>query len=125
MATPEADPIDAYAAAQTVAAGRADIVPKTHDGAAESLRVLHNARTCRRQGTYPGDPSDPQPAHHRPDALRAQLRGLAASDLIATCSHLRPTGDLATPMAAAKFTCAAWPADTRIWTTKSPTTTPS
>ncbi|MFE5681561.1 transposase [Streptomyces erythrochromogenes] len=41
----KSDPIDAYAAAEAVASGRAGIVPKTHAGAAGGLRVLHNART--------------------------------------------------------------------------------
>jgi transposase len=35
----KSDPIDAYAAAQAVASGRANIIPKAHDGAAESLRI--------------------------------------------------------------------------------------
>jgi transposase len=100
----KSDPIDAYAAAQTVAAGRADIVPKAHDGAAESLRVLHNARTSAVKARTQAINQIRSLLITAPDTLRAQLRGLAATDLIATCSRLRPAGDLATPMAAAKFT---------------------
>ncbi len=93
----KSDPIDAYAAAQTVAAGRADIVPKAHDGAAESLRVLHNARTSAVKARTQAINQIRSLLITAPDALRAQLRGLATADLIATCSRLRPADDLAHP----------------------------
>lgn len=40
----KSDPIDAYAAAQAVASGRADSVPKSRDGIVESIRCLRVAR---------------------------------------------------------------------------------
>lgn len=98
------DPIDAYAAAQAVASGRANIIPKAHDGAAESLRILHNARTSAVKARTQAINQIRSLMITAPDALRAQLRGLVRADLITTCARLRPAADLAGPAAAAKFT---------------------
>jgi transposase len=40
----KSDPVDAYAAAEAVASGRADSVPKSRDGIVESIRCLRVAR---------------------------------------------------------------------------------
>jgi transposase len=96
----KSDPIDAYAAAS----GRANIIPKAHDGAAESLRILHNARTSAVKARAQAINQIRSLMVTAPDALRAQLRGLVRADLITTCARLRPAADLAGPAAAAKFT---------------------
>jgi hypothetical protein len=40
----KSDPLDAYAAADAVLAGRARTVPKAMDGIVESIRAVHLAR---------------------------------------------------------------------------------
>ncbi|MEV6055143.1 IS110 family transposase [Streptomyces sp. NPDC052107] len=100
----KSDPIDAYAAAEAVASGRAGVIPKTHTGAAEGLRVLHNARTSAMKARTQAINQIRSLLVTAPDTLRGQLRGLAAPDLISVCARLRPTPDLADPTAAAKFT---------------------
>ncbi|MEU3620177.1 transposase [Streptomyces sp. NPDC006872] len=100
----ESDPIDAYAAAQAAASGRASITPKTHDGAAESLRVLHNARASAVKSRTQAINQIRSVMTTAPDTLRARLRDLTTADLIVTCARLRPSTDLARPATAAKFT---------------------
>ncbi|MDQ1051561.1 IS110 family transposase [Streptomyces sp. V4I2] len=99
----KSDPIDAYAAAEAVASGRAGVVPKTHAGAAEGLRILHNARTSAMKARTQAINQIRSLLVTAPDAVRSQLRGLAAAELISVCARLRPTPDLADPTAAAKF----------------------
>src|SRR3954454_1059353 len=100
----KSDPVDAYAAAQAAASGRATIAPKAHDRAAESLRVMHNARASAVKARTQTINQIRSVMTTAPDTLRAQLRNLAAADLIATCARLRPNSDLVSPTAAAKFT---------------------
>lgn len=100
----KSDPIDAYAAAQAAASGRATITPKSHDGAAESLRILHNARASAVKARTQTINQIRSVMTTASDALRAQLRNLSAADLIVTCARLRPSSDLARPDTAAKFT---------------------
>ncbi|QMU71821.1 IS110 family transposase [Streptacidiphilus sp. P02-A3a] len=100
----KSDPIDAYAAAQAVASGRATIIPKTHVGAAEALRLLHTARTSAVKARTQAINQIRSHMVTAPDTLRAQLRGKSSSDLIAACARLRPAADLTDPAAAAKFT---------------------
>ncbi|MFJ8313908.1 MULTISPECIES: IS110 family transposase [unclassified Streptomyces] len=99
----KSDPIDAYVAAQNVAAGRATIIPKTHAGAAEALRLLHTARTSAVKARTQAINQIRSHLVTVPDALRDQLRNLSASDLITTCARLRSATDLTGPVAAAKF----------------------
>jgi transposase len=99
----KSDPIDAYAAAEAVASGRAGIVPKSHAGAAEGLRVLHNARTSAVKARTQAINQIRSLLVTAPDALRGQLRGLPAAELISVCARLRPATNLADPTTAAKF----------------------
>jgi transposase len=99
----KSDPVDACAAAEAVASGRAGIVPKTHAGAAEGLRVLHNVRTLAVKARTQAINQIRSLLVTVPGALRGQLRSLAAAELISVCARLRPAPDLADPTAAAKF----------------------
>jgi transposase len=96
----KSDPLDAYAAAQAVASGRAAGIPKSRDGIVESIRCLRVARRsavkaktqCTNQvrGLLVSGPAD----------LREQMRPLGTTRLIQTLSRLRPGRDLASPAVA-------------------------
>lgn len=100
----KSDPVDAYAAAQAVASGRAAGVPKSRDGIVESIRCLRVARRsavkaktqCINQirGLLITGPMD----------LREQMKPLGTTALIQALSRLRPATDLASPVAATKLT---------------------
>jgi transposase len=100
----KSDPVDAYAAAEAVASGRADSVPKSRDGIVESIRCLRVARRsavkaktqCINQirGMLITGPID----------LREQMKPLGTTALIQALSRLRPAADLSSPAAAIKFT---------------------
>ncbi|MET8509666.1 IS110 family transposase [Streptomyces sp. NPDC004787] len=100
----KSDPIDAYAAAEAVAAGRAATIPKPHAGAAEALRLLHTARMSAVKARTQAINQIRSHLVTVPDTLRDQLRDLPAGDLITACARLRPATDLTGPVAAAKFT---------------------
>ena len=100
----KSDPVDAYAAAEAVASGRADGVPKSRDGIVESIRCVRVARRsavkaktqCINQirGLLITGPID----------LREQMKPLGTTALIQALSRLRPAADLSSPAAATKFT---------------------
>lgn len=100
----KSDPVDAYAAAEAVASGRADSVPKSRDGIVESIRCLRVARRsavkaktqCINQirGLLITGPVD----------LREQMKPLGTAALIQALSLLRPGTDLSSPAAATKLT---------------------
>jgi transposase len=100
----KSDPVDAYAAAQAVASGRAAGVPKSRDGIVESIRCLRVARRsavkaktqCINQirGLLITGPMD----------LREQMKPLGTAALIQGLARLRPGTDLSTPIAATKLT---------------------
>ena len=100
----KSDPVDAYAAAQAVASGRADSIPKSRDGIVESIRCLRVARRsaikaktqCINQirGLLITGPMD----------LREQMKPFGTAALIQALSRLRPGTDLSSPEAATKLT---------------------
>ncbi|WP_299577637.1 IS110 family transposase [uncultured Williamsia sp.] len=91
----KSDPVDAYAAATAVAAGRASTTPKTRDGAVEAIRLVHNAR--RQAVTMRATAITELKAVilTTPPQLREQLAPLTRAALITRCLRLRPdsTGD--------------------------------
>lgn len=99
----KSDPVDAYAAAQAVASGRAASIPKSRDGIVESIRCLRVARRsavkaktqCINQirGLLIAGPMD----------LREQMKPLGTVALIQALSRLRPGSELSSPAAATKL----------------------
>lgn len=98
----KSDPIDAYAAATAVVSGRANGIPKTRDGIVEAVRSLRVPRRSAVKSRTQAINQARQLLITAPEALRAQLRGLAAAELAQACARLRPGGNLAEPLAAAK-----------------------
>jgi transposase len=98
----KSDPIDAEAAARAVLAGRSIGAAKTHDGVVECIRVLRIARSSARDQRADCMRRLKSLLVTAPEALRAQLRGLSDSRLIATCSALRPNSDASNPTTATK-----------------------
>lgn len=96
----KSDPI-AYAAATAVASGRATGTPKTRDGIVEAIRALRVPRRSAVKARTQAINQARQLVVTAPEALRAQLRGLSATELARTCARLRP-GDLADPTGATK-----------------------
>jgi transposase len=94
----KSDPIDAYAAATAVASGRAIGTPKTRDGIVEAIRALRVPRRSAVKARTQAINQARQLLVTAPEALRAQLRGLNATELARTSARLRP-GDLADPAA--------------------------
>jgi transposase len=98
----KSDPLDAYAAAQAVASGRAGGAPKTRDGRVEAIRALHVARRGAVKARTAAINQIRGLLITAPAGLREQLAPLGTAALIATCARLRPGTDLADPTAAHK-----------------------
>ncbi|MCY9782352.1 IS110 family transposase [Nocardiopsis sp. EMB25] len=98
----KSDPIDAYAAAQAVASGRASGTPKTRDGAVESIRALRVARRSAVKARTQALNQLHQLLVTAPEQLRSTLRGLSPKALVQACARLRPGPDLADPTQATK-----------------------
>lgn len=100
----KSDPIDAEAAARAVLAGRATGAAKTHDGTVECIRVLRIARSSARDQRADCMRRIKSLLVTTPEALRAQLRGLTDTKLVATCAALRPhRSDATNPTTATKL----------------------
>src|SRR5712664_1571667 len=86
----KSDPLDAYAAADAVLAGRANAVPKAGDGIVESIRALHTVRA----GAVKSRTACMNELHAllvtAPAELREQLAGRKGAKLTAACADLRP-----------------------------------
>ncbi|MEV4921236.1 IS110 family transposase [Streptomyces tirandamycinicus] len=99
----KSDPIDAYAAAEAVASGRASGTPKTRDGIVEAIRTLRVVRRSAVKSRTQAVNQARQLLVTAPEALRAQLRGLSTTAALAqACARLRPGNDLADPACAVK-----------------------
>lgn len=98
----KSDPIDAYAAAEAVASGRASGIPKTRSGVVEAVRALRVPRRSAVKSRTQAVNQARQLLVTAPEALRSQLRGLSAAALAKACARLRPGSDLADPLHAAK-----------------------
>lgn len=98
----KSDPIDAYAAAAAVLAGRATGIPKSRTGTVEAIRVL---RVTRRSAVKARTQAMNQIRGLLVSAstqLREPLAGLDRAVLIHTLARLRPGQDLSDPVAATR-----------------------
>jgi transposase len=85
----KSDPLDAVEAARAALSGRAGQA-KARDGAVEGLRVLLVARRSASQARTKALVQMRHLAYTGPDGLRAQLKGLSPSKLVAHAAGLRP-----------------------------------
>jgi len=108
----KSDPIDAYAAAQAVASGRATGTPKARDGLVEAIRALHVARRGAVKARTATINRIKSLLTSAPTRLREQLTPLGTAGLIQACARLRPGTDLTDPTAAHKK---ALRAEARRW----------
>jgi transposase len=97
------DPLDAYAAAQAVASGRAEGIPKSRDGIVESIRCLRVARRSAVKAKTQCINQIRAMLINGPAELREQMRALPTGKLIGALSRLRPGSDLSSPSAATKM----------------------
>lgn len=101
--TGKSDPIDAQAAALAALSGRQHGIPKTRDGAVEALRVLRVARRAAVAHRADAQRRIRALIITAPQELRAALRTLPLSELLATCAAMRPDRTrLADPLQATK-----------------------
>lgn len=98
----KSDPVDAYAAATAVLAGRATGIPKSRDGLAEAVRVLRVARRSAVKARTQAINQIRGLLVSAPAELREQVAGLDRAALIKTLARLRPGGDLSAPTAATR-----------------------
>jgi transposase len=93
----KSDPLDAYAAADAVLAGRATSVPKAGDGIVESIRALHLVRTGAIKSRTACVNEMKALVITAPADLREHLPARSAVKLAEACARLRPHDDLADP----------------------------
>jgi transposase len=98
----KSDPLDAYSAARAALNGTAAGTPKTRDGITEAIRALRVARNSAIKARTQTSNQMKALLVSGPAGLREQLRQLCNTDLIQTCSQLRPAADLSQPLAATK-----------------------
>ncbi|MFC9695116.1 IS110 family transposase, partial [Kribbella sp. NPDC056951] len=98
----KSDPIDAEAAARAVLARTATGTPKTRTGPAEALRMIHTTRASALKARTAAMNAFQQLLITAPEPLRAQLRGLKGTKLVAAAAKLRPGTNLADPTQTAK-----------------------
>jgi transposase len=96
----KSDPLDAQAAARTVQAGEATVVPKTGGGVVEMLRCLRVARSTAIKARTQAGNAITALLVTAPAELREQLRGLSTGKLVRTTAGF-PAGKPTTPTAAA------------------------
>lgn len=98
----KSDPVDAIAAARAVQAGTATGVPKSRDGAVESIRALRVTRKSAVKAHTAAVNTLQQLVITAPEQLREQLSGMSTRKLVGACANLRPGPDLRDPTQAAK-----------------------
>ena len=88
----KSDPLDAYAAAEAVLAGRAAAVPKARDGRVEAIRALHTARAGAVKARTATLNQLKAMLVTAPADLREQLSrpGRAAGGIVTACLRVRP-----------------------------------
>jgi transposase len=96
----KSDPLDAEAAARTVQAGEARVVPKAGGGVVEMLRCLRVARSTAIKARTQAGNAITGLLVTAPAELREQLRGLSTARLVRTAAGFLP-GKPTTPTAAA------------------------
>jgi transposase len=99
----KSDPLDAYAAADAVLSGRANVVPKAGDGIVESIRALHTARSGAVKSRTACMNELQALLITAPAELREELTGRKGAKLAEACARLRPLGDLADPAQGARY----------------------
>lgn len=90
----KSDPLDAYSAAHAALSERATTIPKTHDGAVEAIRFLHNARRSAVKARAEAMTGLRSMIVTAPVELRESLRALTRKALIDHCAALRPGSNL-------------------------------
>lgn len=98
----KSDPIDAYAAATAVLAGRATGIPKSRDGLVEAIRVLRVARRSAVKARTQAMNQIRGLLVSAPAMLREQVAGLDRAALVRALARLRPGEDLSAPLAATR-----------------------
>src|SRR5215218_4335866 len=86
------DTADAEAAARAVQAGAATGEPKSADGPAEMVRVLHVVRRSAVKARTQATNQLRALLVTAPEELKAELRGLSTAKLVATAARFRPGG---------------------------------
>jgi transposase len=99
----KSDPLDAYAAADAVLAGRARALPKGGDGIVESIRAIHLARSGAIKARTATINELRSLLVTAPASLREQMTGTSADPLAAACARLPPATDLADPLQGTKL----------------------
>jgi transposase len=99
----KSDPVDAEAAARAVLAGTATVEPKAGDGPVEMIRALRLARHSAVKARTQAANQLHALVVTAPDALRARLRPLSLTQLVAAAAAFRPGRCPGTPLAATKL----------------------
>lgn len=102
----KSDPVDAEAAARTVQAGEATVVPKAGDGVVEMLRCLRVARATAVKARTQAGNAIKALVVTAPAELRERLRGLSTVKLVRTAAAFTP-GTATTPTAATMLALAS------------------
>lgn len=102
----KSDTLDAEAAARSVLAGTAAVIPKTGDGHAEMIRQIKIARDTARKGRTSAIITLKTVVVNAPAELRESLDGLPDKQLLKRCSLYRP-GDIDNTTDSAKHTLRA------------------
>lgn len=97
------DTIDAEAAARSYIAGQATVIPKAGDDLVEMIRMLKVAKDSATDNRTAALNQLHAIVITAPAALRERLQRLKGKELVECCSGLR-SGDISTPLAAAKMT---------------------
>jgi transposase len=93
----KSDPLDAYAAAEAVLAGRATTVPKAADAIVESIRALHLVRAGAVKARTACINEMKALVITAPAELRERLPARSAASLAHACTRLPTPTDLANP----------------------------
>src|SRR4030088_391509 len=93
----KSDSVDAEAAARAVLAGTATAQPKAGNGAMELVRTLRVARQSAIKARTQAANELHALVVTAPDAVRAQLRRLKVTQLVATAAAFRGSTELRTP----------------------------
>jgi transposase len=91
------DPLDAYAAAEAVLAGRATTVPKAGDGIVESIRAVHVVRAGAVKARTACVNEMKALVITAPAELREQLPARSTPRLVHACAQLPTDGDVVDP----------------------------
>lgn len=94
----KSDPLDAYQAAESVLSGRSGVIPKSRDGAVESLRVLRAERATAMRARVAVLAQVKTLLITAPETIRAKYRAMTSPALMAALEKTRPTGAPTEPL---------------------------